>query len=254
MSGKKCSQDCRCKRHQNGQHFKGKGRVLSDITRERIAASKRGVPRDVETCEKISRTLTGRKNGTHTQVTKDKISHSLKGFTHSEEFKHKCKERQERLWTDPEYRRQQIELLRWTEERRQRESELWTEERRQQFSEEQKQRYAEDRPKWGCPRGHRFDRSQGLGRYVGSDGYVYLTMLYDHPLTGVNSELGEHRKVLYDTIGPGSHECYWGCGRILEWGGWDGIQADHLDDNKQNNIPDNLVPSCIVCNTLRGRV
>jgi hypothetical protein len=67
-----------------------------------------------------------------------------------------------------------------------------------------------------------------------------------------NGEVLEHRRVLYDAIGPGPHECHWsgisGCGKVLEWGGTGGIQADHLDGDKLNNDPTNLVPSCLGCN------
>lgn len=82
-------------------------------------------------------------------------------------------------------------------------------------------------------------------------GYIALTMQYDHPLT-VRGKLLEHRKVLYDKIGPGPHPCHW-CGVMLEWGGRDGIIADHLDNDTQNNDPANLVPSCNHCNLTRGR-
>lgn len=82
-----------------------------------------------------------------------------------------------------------------------------------------------------------------------SDGhYVYLTMQEGHPLAQSTGILAEHRKVLYDKIGPGPHYCHWDCGKLLEWGGIDGIIADHLDDNGFNNDPENLVPSCHRCN------
>ena len=74
----------------------------------------------------------------------------------------------------------------------------------------------------------------------------------DHPLASPAGKLAEHRRVLYDKIGPGPHECHWGCGRLLEWGGRDGICADHLDADRSNNDPENLVPSCVVCNVHRG--
>lgn len=85
------------------------------------------------------------------------------------------------------------------------------------------------------------------GRF--SDGrYVYLTMMGGHPLAQTTGILAEHRKVLYDKIGPGPHYCHWNCGKLLEWGGIKGIIADHLDDNGLNNDPENLVPSCHRCN------
>ncbi len=77
-------------------------------------------------------------------------------------------------------------------------------------------------------------------------GYKYLTGQYDHPLSDTRGQIAEHRKVLYDKIGPGPHMCHWRCGRMLSWDGGPqlGICADHLDNNRLNNDPDNLVPSC----------
>jgi len=64
--------------------------------------------------------------------------------------------------------------------------------------------------------------------------------------------------VLYDAIGPGPHECHWnrvtGCGKVaLEWGGGQGIVVDHLNGDTLDNRPENLVPSCKVCNTRRQK-
>lgn len=59
----------------------------------------------------------------------------------------------------------------------------------------------------------------------------------------------EHRMVLYDKIGAGPHDCHW-CGSKFPW---EQVQPDHLDENKSNNAPDNLVPSCWPCNRERGR-
>lgn len=92
-----------------------------------------------------------------------------------------------------------------------------------------------------------------VGSAVNVGGYRNLTMQYDHPLASAAGSLLEHRKVLYDKIGPGPHECHWNyfsrCGETsLEWGGTRGVQADHLDGDRLNNDPENVVPSCLACN------
>lgn len=87
--------------------------------------------------------------------------------------------------------------------------------------------------------------------FTEENGYRLLTGLYDHPLARrKDGVVAEHRVVLYEEIGPGSHQCHW-CTRIVTWGGNDGIIADHLDRNHANNDPANLVPSCNVCNFTR---
>lgn len=81
------------------------------------------------------------------------------------------------------------------------------------------------------------------------NGYMLLTGS-THPLARRGSVF-EHRKVLYDAIGPGPHQCHW-CSKTLEWGGRYGLQADHLDGDRLNNDPENLVPSCPGCNMKRS--
>ena len=61
--------------------------------------------------------------------------------------------------------------------------------------------------------------------------------------------------MLWEKIGLGPHPCYF-CGRPLNWQvrkrdqPWpeDFLQVDHLDHDKDNNDPSNLVPSCFRCN------
>jgi hypothetical protein len=95
---------------------------------------------------------------------------------------------------------------------------------------------------------------KGKGHYVTDQGYRKLTSLHDHPLAQKDGCIFEHIKVLYDKIGPGPHQCHWKCGRMLTWQGGTqlGICVDHLDRNRLNNDPDNLVPSCRIENLTRG--
>ncbi len=103
--------------------------------------------------------------------------------------------------------------------------------------------------------GKRSNTVPAAGSYITEQGYRMLTGQV-HPLSH-RGEVLEHRKVLYDAIGSGPHECYWhaqsGCGHTaLSWGGKSGIAVDHLDGDRFNNDPQNLVPSCNGCNRRRS--
>lgn len=81
------------------------------------------------------------------------------------------------------------------------------------------------------------------GWYISNDGHKYLTGMQWHPLAIGKGVVAEHRYVLYEKIGPGTHPCYW-CGQPRDWGGRDGIHVDHMDNDPLNNEPWNLEPSC----------
>lgn len=52
---------------------------------------------------------------------------------------------------------------------------------------------------------------------------------------------------------PGPHRCRW-CESLVDWAhGVDegALVVDHLDHNRGNNDPSNLVPSCHPCNSVR---
>lgn len=79
----------------------------------------------------------------------------------------------------------------------------------------------------------------------------------NHPLSSKTGYVSEHRFVLFDTIGPGTHHCHW-CGTDVTWivgkrTSKGSLVVDHLDDNASNNIPSNLVPSCHSCNCSRNK-
>lgn len=91
---------------------------------------------------------------------------------------------------------------------------------------------------------------KGLGYSFTKDGYKLIHSRYDHPLASSVGQVLEHRMVLFDSIGPGTHQCHW-CGVDLDWGGVSGIIADHVDMDVTNNDRSNLVPACSSCNTNR---
>lgn len=77
----------------------------------------------------------------------------------------------------------------------------------------------------------------------------------DHPLADSQGRVYEHRFVLYGRIGTGAHPCHW-CDTVVRWEAdrWaaDSLQVDHLNNFGDDNRPENLVPSCRVCNSARG--
>lgn len=91
-----------------------------------------------------------------------------------------------------------------------------------------------------------------------SNGYLLVKQPH-HPLArrAHGGYVLAHRVALYDAIGGGQHPCHW-CGTTVDWDATyperlDALVVDHLDDDKTNNVPINLVPSCNPCNTLRAR-
>jgi hypothetical protein len=77
-----------------------------------------------------------------------------------------------------------------------------------------------------------------------------------HPLANAHGWQFEHRIVLYDNIGPGTHACHW-CKRPVSWAlhynGDGGLGVDHVDRVRTNNSIANLVPCCRSCNCKRRR-
>lgn len=77
--------------------------------------------------------------------------------------------------------------------------------------------------------------------------YVH-TKIPTHPMAQSDGVVSEHRAIVYDRhegICPG---CYW-CGRALEWRS---AVVDHVNAEKDDNRPENLVVACQRCNTTRS--
>jgi len=90
-------------------------------------------------------------------------------------------------------------------------------------------------------------------RSLTKSGYVAL-YLPDHVLATKSGLMLEHRSVLFDKIGLGPHRCHH-CSAAIGWR-WPlphRLETDHLDWDKTNNTPGNLVPSCIHCNSQRRK-
>lgn len=89
-----------------------------------------------------------------------------------------------------------------------------------------------------------------------SNGRRYKTQaIKGHPLAGAENKIYVHRRVLFDAIGPGVHNCHW-CGTELEWfldkGHERSLHVDHLNDVGDDNRIENLVPCCVGCNNAKA--
>ena len=105
-------------------------------------------------------------------------------------------------------------------------------------------------------------RPWGTGPHKTVHGYAVISVSSDHPLGFAGNQAYEHRVVLYEQIGAGTHHCYWQLPGCAEWVTWEltwpkdgehSLIVDHLDRERKNNDPTNLVPSCSTCNVKRVR-
>lgn len=102
------------------------------------------------------------------------------------------------------------------------------------------------------------DVTTGEGRYgsgwLRPDGYIE-TRRTGHVLATAHGFLLMHRLNLFDRIGFGPHRCHW-CSTPINWGlgvGKGVLVVDHVDADRSNNQPPNLVPSCHPCNIRRSK-
>jgi len=86
-----------------------------------------------------------------------------------------------------------------------------------------------------------------VGRYITPAGYVRV-LLHNHPLADSRGQIFEHRLVAYDKHAGLCPPCYW-CGAPLAWSS---ATADHLNEDKADNRPENIVVACNDCNRARG--
>lgn len=85
--------------------------------------------------------------------------------------------------------------------------------------------------------------------HIDSYGYRFLHIT-GHPLSRKSGYVAEHRAVAYEKYGDGTQVCHWCEADLGHW--CPQIEVDHLDGDRLNNHPDNLVTSCAPCNRARA--
>lgn len=80
-----------------------------------------------------------------------------------------------------------------------------------------------------------------------SGGYL-LVKAKGHPRSLGGARAYAHRVAFTEANGEGPFTCYW-CQKPVTWAD---MHVDHLNDDKHDNRPVNLVASCGVCNQQRG--
>jgi hypothetical protein len=86
------------------------------------------------------------------------------------------------------------------------------------------------------------------GVWESSTGYL-CTRMNGHPWAAPDGRIYLHRAVFHESFGAGPHKCHW----CMKWiKSPKQLNVDHRDGNRKNNSPNNLLPSCLGCNTRRG--
>ena len=93
--------------------------------------------------------------------------------------------------------------------------------------------------------GHTYEDPDGYVKYIG----------YKHPAANPCGITGHHRIVLWDKLNGQDVPCHW-CGNEVSWSktypnDLDALVVDHVNLDKHDNSPENLVPSCQRCNMSR---
>lgn len=96
-------------------------------------------------------------------------------------------------------------------------------------------------------------RAQPRSVHPGAQGYM-VQHNPDHPLADANGTVYYHRLVMWDRLDGQPTTCAF-CARAIGWSvpGGDSISVEHLDGDRQNNHPLNLVAACFSCNAKRVR-
>lgn len=90
------------------------------------------------------------------------------------------------------------------------------------------------------------------------NGYRRVNAAVDHPLSDSYGHVLEHRLILWEKVGSADQMCHW-CGRTVSWllpqpNQSGRLVADHVNGDRLDNHPENLVPACRGCNANRDRV
>lgn len=117
--------------------------------------------------------------------------------------------------------------------------------KQKKYREENREAIREYQKQWRTDNeGHTYESPDGYVKYIG----------YAHPATNASGITSEHRIVLWDKLGGKDANCHW-CEKPLSWAKTypeDGAMVtDHVNTVKNDNRPENLVPSCALCNITR---